>query len=338
MNEPDHNTAINQVADWLDDASANASDSASVTTETADDIADTLVVHGLLTDLGTHRDDIHESRIQSVMQAIREDAPAMGTGPITRIKPRRRLAIAASLAFAAGVSILLLTQAPQTADAATTLDRLIQTAATLHDRTYAIHVLKRYSSEQVEESIAKHARPVRHIEEIDGAVLHVRGKNQYVFIRDIVSGGKRYSGSDGTQAWSFRDNGPIHVSSDPKRFGGRVPGSRHGFAFVNIHSHLEQLRQGFDLEVSTDANDPTLESLVGVRRSPDVHGVKRVEIEFTMSDGVVRTMRLFGLPRGKGGPKAVELTLQSTSDLATDFFTHQAHHDDDREIRNEDTP
>jgi hypothetical protein len=46
-------------------------------------------------------------------------------------------------------------------------------------------------------------------------------------------------------------------------------------------------------------------------------------------------MVLDGLPKEGGGPRRVELELDSSDPLGPDFFTHQAHHEPGRRIEAE---
>jgi len=50
---------------------------------------------------------------------------------------------------------------------------------------------------------------------------------------------------------------------------------------------------------------------------------------------VLHTIRLDGLPRGRGGPKSVLFELKDQSDLGKAFFSHISHHDGQKEIREE---
>ena len=109
---------------------------------------------------------------------------------------------------------------------------------------------------------------------------------------------------------------------------------------MNIHSHLSQLQSGYEVELTDEVDAATdgtvLSQLVGVRQSRDVRGPKQIEIWFDANSGTVHKMVLDGLPRGRGGPKSVMLELDGQSDLAPDFFSHEAHHEPGKRIRYED--
>ncbi len=97
-------------------------------------------------------------------------------------------------------------------------------------------------------------------EQIDGAKLYVRGADKYVFVRLLKDGRQRVSGCDGEQSWAFREDGPIHVSSDLSRFRGGMPGQKQDIPFINIHSHLAQLRTGYDVELMSDQPESSREN------------------------------------------------------------------------------
>ena len=72
-----------------------------------------------------------------------------------------------------------------------------------------------------------------------------------------------------------------------------------------------------------------------MRNSRDVRGPKQIELFFNSETGVLHTIRLDGLPRGRGGPKSVLFELKDQSDLGKAFFSHISHHDGQKEIREE---
>ena len=170
--------------------------------------------------------------------------------------------------------------------------------------------------------------------------MYVRGANQYVLTVLLPTGLKRTSGCDGQQSWAFREDGPVQVSADLSRFRGGLPGQQQDIPFINIHSHLTQLRDGYDVQLSDQgdhASDGSVVSqLIGVRKSRDVRGPKQIQIWFDSRSGTVHKMLLDGLPRGRGGPKSLALELIDESELAPRFFSHKSHHEPGRRVRDED--
>ena len=119
-----------------------------------------------------------------------------------------------------------------------------------------------------------------------------------------------------------------------------MPGNQQDMPFLNIHSNLSQLKIGFDVELAdeqeTGADGTLLSRLTCVRKSNAVRGLKRVDVWFDPEDGTVHKMLLDGLPRGRGGPKSVMLELVDQSVFASNFFSHEAHHEPVKRVKVED--
>jgi hypothetical protein len=167
-------------------------------------------------------------------------------------------------------------------------------------------------------------------------MLYIGGTDRHVFVRTLNDGREIKSGCDGSESWAFRDDGPVHISDDLARFRGKIPGQQQSIAFTDLYSQLTLLRDGYDIELGEDTNrENQIRRLVGHRKSRDVRGPKSIELHFDRNDGTIHRMILDGLPRGRGGPKSVELVLVSQEPAEEGFYSHDSHHDDDRKIKRE---
>jgi hypothetical protein len=318
--------------------------------------ADEVLVHGLLRDRGLHNAERDEQRIRDVMSVI-ESNEHQQPSPVepgrktdrksSPINPKsRRVALASLVAALAAVFLLVFSLGGQ--DRATaamvSLEKIIEVAKQRIDRSYRIFVVEEYDANE----LPRNAPPInrrRNHDQIAGAVIHVRGPNEFVFVRRISDGRQRVSGCDGQESWAFREDGPVRVSSDLYRFRSGLPGRQQDLPFVNLQTHLQQLRVGYDIELTEEALESTggreLSQLVATRKSFDVRGPMSVAVWFDTETGVVYQMLLDKLPRRGGGPKSVRLELLNPEDLGKtdfgpDFFSHDSHHEPLREVRYED--
>ena len=161
----------------------------------------------------------------------------------------------------------------------------------------------------------------------------MRGKNRYVVVQNLTDGERqRTTGFDGKESWSFIGNGAVNVSEDPRRFRSNLPGSHHDFAFTNLHDELESLGESYDIQLRDD-EEAGMRRLSASKKSRDVRGPREVEIWFDPDSRTILKLELYGLPRGRGGPRAIRLSLSDQRDLGADFFSHAAHHEAGRPIR-----
>jgi hypothetical protein len=331
---------------WLDDADENpASESDVSASEASEDVAESLLIHGLLADIGSRDDNAEAERIHAVMQRIDIEfaADSVNVAPKSVPHIRRRFAILTSaLTIAAAVMVMFVVFGPhQSVSAAmASLEKVVEAAAKPFDRTYQVRVVEEYPRDKRPRNLSQEAWDRKAPEQIDGATIHVRGAEQFVMTVLLKTGVTRTSGCDGQVSWSFRENGPVHVSTDLNRFRGGMPGNQQDMPFLNIHANLSQLKVGYDVELADQqknaADGRLLSQLTCVRKSNDVRGPKQVDVWFDAEDGTVHKMLLDGLPRGRGGPKSVMLELVDQSDLPSDFFSHDAHHEPGKRIRYED--
>lgn len=286
----------------------------------------------LLSDPEARRQFWRDARLHGSLRLLgeqesgaREARKEIALTPETKVVRVRRFWLGAAASAAAAVLVvflgLLLTR-PLSASAA--LQQIIDAASQDGDRTYTVSVLK--------------GNPVRQISggralTLEGAIVYLRGRDRYVVVQNLTDGERqRTTGFDGDQSWSFIGNGAVNVSDDPRRFRSNLPGSQHDFAFTNLHDELESLGDGYDVQLR-DADGSGLRRLSASKKSRDVRGPREVEIWFNPDSGTILKLELYGLPQGRGGPRAICLNLTNQHDLGADFFSHAAHHEGGRKIR-----
>lgn len=235
------------------------------------------------------------------------------------------LMTAACLLLGAGLIFWKVGSTPAIA-AAAELQRIIEANATLESRTYRISSLD--SSEEVG------VQPVRGGQKppLDGALLHVRGAEDYVLERFFSDGTRFITGSDGQTAWAISPRGRVRVSRDPDRFRGAVPGQQHSIPFIDMRASLEQFADAYDLHVEQTIADDGTRQLDAVRRLDASGGPKEVTIWYDAESGVIQRMQLSRLPRNQGGPRSVVLELVEQRELDDEFFQHSSYHSPDREV------
>jgi hypothetical protein len=342
MNEP-----LNQLlSEWIDGREPDVSNRGeSLAEESCEQAAESLLIHGLLADLGRRDEHRDAQRIAALMQAIDvpQQTPAVSLpSPPARDKNARQIAfLTSALTVAALAMVMLFVVGPQqnVSAAMASLEKVLEAAKRPFDRTYEIRVVEEYPGDKRPRNLPEEMLQRESEEEIDGAMLYVRGTDQYVLVRSLRDGRQRMTGCDGSQSWAFREDGPVHVSSDLTRFRGGMPGQQQDIPFINIHSHLQQLQTGYDIELTSERIEASagtvLSQLTAIRKSRDVRGPKQVDLWFDADRGTIHRMLLDGLPRGGGGPKSVCLELVDQTHLGLNFFTHEAHHETGRRIKHE---
>lgn len=247
---------------------------------------------------------------------------------VARTQLKRLAAVAATLAFAAGLAWFGMVSA-RVASAAEIVARIVEVARR-GDRTYILR--------DVSEPAKRGTRGGERLApSIDGAILYLRAPSSYVLARLDADGAEIFTGSDGTTAWEVPAKGPVRVSRDPSRFAGALPGSKQGIPFIDPHQDLADLALGYDLVLSAAADDG-LSRIVGTRRSDTRGGPKRIEIDYEPASAVIRRIRLDNLPQARGGPRAVEFDLVDDRSLDARFFSHTHHHDANRRVVEVDNP
>ena len=207
------------------------------------------------------------------------------------------------------------------------LQRIIQASEAALDRTYAVTALGEDVDSESLASTVRGAKP-----SVDGALLHVRGPNQYVLVRYFADGTEFITGSDGTTAWSVPPRGRVRVSSDATRFRGAVPGQQHAIPFIDMRNSLRQLQESYELDLSPGTTPEGWRRMNATRRATATGGPKQVTPWYDVQSGTIHRMLLERLPQARGGPRNVLLELTDERDLGPAYFEHTSHHDTNREV------
>lgn len=288
-------------------------------------------------------------RLRGELLAISAMTPESRPTPsvFTLSRPRRRMgSVAAFFGTVCSIAVVIavlwrgLGDTPASA-AVIEIKRLIAASAQAPDRTYQISVeevampRERGDRSQPPDS----GRPPK--PPLDGAVLHVRGGNQFVLIRTTPAGLPFVTGSNGRTSWAVRPDGPVRVSSDLTRFNRDLPGHESAMPLINIEDGLEQLRAAYDVqllpiengEFDARSEDEPLRLLVAVKKK-GFRGPRRVEITYAVATGQIRQMRFVEMPYG---PErlTLRLTLVQERNLDALFFDHDSHHTPDRTVEKE---
>ncbi len=260
-------------------------------------------------------------------------APAKGATPYAR----RIVSMLGAMAVAVVAFVVLWKGVGETPAAAAVveLNRLIAVNAHAADRTYLIEVETR-APESPQERRQERGRPPK--PSMDGAIVHLRGQDQFVLIRTTPDGQPFVTGSDGQTSWAVRPDGPVRVSADLNRFNRDLPGHEHSMPLINIEEGLERLRAAYEVQVlPTETPDDTvgahhdaLRLMVAVKKSGQ-RGPRRVEITYVVATGQIRELRFVEMPYGPDR-LTLRLSLLEEGDLGRDFFGHAAHHDPTRVV------
>lgn len=221
------------------------------------------------------------------------------------------------------------------------LNRLIAASAAATDRTYRIAVedvaipAKRDERRSTPESDRPPKPP------LDGAVLHVRGGQQFVLIRTTEEGLPFVTGSNARTSWAVRPDGPVRVSTDLTRFHRDLPGHESAIPLINIQDGLAELRERYEvrlLPLESDEGDvqpaDAPRRLLVATKKRGIRGPRRVEITYVVTTGQIQQMRFLDMPYG---PErlTLRLTLLEERDLGSRFFDHVSHHTPDRIVEEE---
>lgn len=207
------------------------------------------------------------------------------------------------------------------------LRRIIQASEAALDRTYVVTALDEDVDSEALPSTGRGAKP-----SVDGALLQVRGPNQYVLVRYFADGTEFITGSDGTTAWSVPPRGRVRVSSDATRFRGAVPGQQQAIPFVDMRNSLHQLQESYELDLSPENTPEGWRRMNATRKATATGGPKQVTLWYDAQSGTIHRMLLERLPQARGGPRNVLLELTDEGDLGPAYFEHTSHHDTNREV------
>lgn len=263
----------------------------------------------------------------------RELSAAVATGRSTArrviwIHRTRRALLAATILLAATLAIWFGIPASTAVAAESELARVIAASQPLElggdrarnrDRSYVIHAISADKSTSAASAI-------------DGAQFFVRGANSYVLVRTDESGARVVTGSDGATAWIVPSRGAVRVSSDPLRFRGALPGSQRNVSFLDPRDGLTELAKSYDLAMRVPLVRSGESILEAVRKPSARGGPKRITITYDTKTAEIHRMLLENLPQAQGGPRSVELELVGNAPLDAAFFSHDFHHEPERQV------
>ena len=245
-----------------------------------------------------------------------------------RLWVRRVVALSTALCLTLALGLLFWQSVSSPVLAASDeLQRIIQASEAALDRTYVVTALDEDVDSESLPSTVRGAKP-----SVDGALLHVRGPNQYVLMRYFDDGTEFITGSDGTTAWSVPPRGRVRVSSDATRFRGAVPGQQHAIPFIDMRNSLRQLQESYELDLSLETTPEGWRRMNATRRATATGGPKQVTLWYDAQSGTIHRMLLKRLPQARGGPRNVLLQLTDERDLGPAYFEHTSHHDTNREV------
>ncbi|MFM7209867.1 MAG: hypothetical protein ACKOY8_08630 [Verrucomicrobiota bacterium] len=242
--------------------------------------------------------------------------------------PWRRGAWLAAAAVAAAVMTVTFLLRPS--DAMASLEQIALAAEKPLSRTYAVRVLEPGRPEDASEGRGAYP-PNSHLE---GATLWIRGRGDFLLRQGLPNGEIRMFGGDRTGSWMMRGSGPVRVSTDPARFGRTLFAPTGDVAFLEVRDRLDSIRRRYRVEW-IDRDSPDVRKLRALREDSDLGGPKEVEIWYDPADGSIERLILRQMPRGNGGPRSIELLLQSEEPLSDDFFRHESHHEAGRPVISE---
>ncbi len=256
---------------------------------------------------------------------------------------RRRSFAVASTACAVLLAVSLLWQtvdAPSASAAMIELNRIIEANDLRMDRTFLISVRDAVIPPKHQDpNSPERRRPPK--PSLDGAVLDVRGSNQFVLKRKTAQGEFFITGSNAVTSWAVRPDGPVRYSDDLNRFARDLPGHEDGLPINNLHDGLEALRTAYDLQVlpQTDSepaatrDSETYRRMVAVKK-PGFRGAARVKIRYAESSGKISEMRFEEMAYG---PQRITLTMTAIEErsLPDNHFDHSPHHGPERAVEYE---
>lgn len=228
------------------------------------------------------------------------------------------------------VALVILTLLPTSASAA--LEMVVSAANAARDRTYTIKVIEAGHDDVPRQQDDRGRFPAGNY--LDNATLWLGRNTEFLLKQELPDGSTRIMGSNDTASWSMRGNEPVRLSDDPKRFGGWIFSKNREFAFLDLRSQLEDLKKFYRIE-AFDRSDPDLWRLLATRQKSNEGGPRDVELWFDPDSGLLKRMILRQLPQGNGGPRSIEIRLESVDPLPADFFTHNHHHEPERAVLKE---
>ncbi|TWT65216.1 anti-sigma factor family protein [Allorhodopirellula solitaria] len=286
---------------------------------------------------------LHDRLRSELATSQEEAAPVVAASRLPSRLWRRRSFALASTACVLLLAFSLLWQSvdtPSASAAVVELNRIIEANEHSTDRTFLISVLEAViPPKHRDPGSPERRRPPK--PSLDGAVLDVRGSNQFVLKRMTPRGELFITGSNGETSWAVRPDGPIRYSDDLTRFARDLPGHEDRLPINNLHDGLEALRTAYDLELlpqeapdrAAGQEHPTDRRMLAVKK-PGFLGAARVEIQYAESSGKIREMRFDDMAYG---PQRIALTMTATKEqtFPDDYFDHSSHHGQERVVEYE---
>jgi hypothetical protein len=279
-------------------------------------------------------------RLRSELAVVDDDAKVVLPSKSQAITRRRWPFALASTACAVLLAISLFWQAvdaPSASAAMSELNRIIEASKMSVDRTFVISVLDAVvPPKHQDRGSPERRRPPK--PSLDGAVLDVRGPDQFVLQRKTARGEWFITGRNETTSWAIRPDGPVRYSNDLTEFARDLPGHEDGLPINNLHDGLEALRTAYDLELETDSEAESNADNGGettrhmiARKKPGFRGAKRVEILYDEATGRISEMRFEQMSYG---PQQISLTMTAAQEQAfpEDYFDHAHHHGSERVV------
>ena len=297
--------------------------------DTLDDLARARLNAAIAADPARAREFARAAMLHDAIERELSVVVATGRSAARRviwIHRTRRVLLAATILLAATLAIWFGIPASTAVAAESELARVVaashaleQFGARSRDRSYVIHAISHDKSAPTPSAI-------------DGAQFFVRGANSYVLIRTDETGARVVTGSDGATAWIVPNRGAVRVSSDPLRFRGALPGSQRNVSFLDPRDGLTELAKSYDLAMRVPLVRSGESILEAVRKADARGGPKRITITYDTKTAEIHRMLLENLPQAQGGPRSVELELVGNSPLEAAFFTHDFHHEPERQV------
>lgn len=224
----------------------------------------------------------------------------------------------ATIAALVAIVVLLWSGMPSSVASADELLARIAGRGRIGERAYRLSVVDRQTRDR----------------SLDGAVLHLGARGQYVLRRSEPDGSETISGSDGVRGWIIPSRGVVRVSANSRRFRGLLPGEQFDLPFLDPAEGLDDLAKRYDLQVTpaAPANHRPWTVIEATRRDGVRHGPKFVHLEVDPSTLRIERMVLDRLPQAKEGPRSVAFDRLPLEPLGSAYFDHAAHHAPERPV------
>jgi hypothetical protein len=227
------------------------------------------------------------------------------------------------------------------------LDRVVRVMDDPVDRTYEISVepMDHPALPERARKPSEHETNVVPPEDrrpgLDGAILYVRGRNQFLLVRSTPNGKLVINGGNGRENWLIRPERPVLVSQSPGAFRIPMPENLATFAtvpFVEIGDTLTGLRHAYQVrELAAERlteDDPTQWRHLEARKiDPATKGPKVVSVWFHPTSSLIGQIRFEQMHfQGRPEPQRMTISLLAHQPLPANWFDHAAHHSPDTPI------